>query len=67
MWRIATSFGSDTTALAASQSDWQAEPQKPSTPWVAESVTSSFGASAAPCSATSVKSGSPSGPEFGLR
>ena len=49
-----------------SQSTCAPEPQKPSTPWVPEIITSTFSALRGPNQATSVESSPPSGPLLGL-
>ena len=48
------------------RSTWAPEPQKPSAPWVAEKVASTFGAERSPMKATSVERLSPFGPFSGF-
>ena len=63
---MAVPLGSGAVPGPKSQSSWAPEPQKPSTPWVAETVTRTFAASAGPNQAASAASSSPCGPLSGL-
>src|SRR6478736_6532873 len=61
----AVSAGSRFHSPRFNQSACAAEPQKPSTPCVPDTITNTFGASFAPIQATSVARGSPWGPDAG--